>query len=470
MKWLFKEYNKINWVAISVLLLLAFRLYLNGAIPLMDKTEARYAEISRLMVETNEWITLQIDYGVPFWAKPPLSTWLSALSFNFFGINEFSARLPYFLLSVLMALMIGKYAKKQGLSFWFPAFILFTIPEFFLHAGVVSTDVALAFSVTLTMLSFWETISGNKHWYWKYLFFVGIGLGLIAKGPIMLILTLPPLFLWIWFNKYFKRAKTLFPWITGIFIIIFIAFPWYYLAEKQSPGFIDYFIVREHFKRFLDSSWIGDKYGFPKSQPIGMIWGFLFLLALPWIQVVIGKILKKRFSLFKNRWTSFLIFWLLWTPLFFTISKSLIHPYIMPVMVPLALLVVYWWRDLKYKKPAIVFALILPILALGVYSYAHATNKLEFYANSDKGFVEKAHNEIPIFHLYAKSYSGEFYSKGRMKIKQLNEIEDYVHNEQSFEILIKNRDISKIPIDILNKLKTIKMTNKKTFYRFQGKK
>ena len=45
--------------------------------PFTDSTEARYAEIARKMVETGDWITPQFDYGVPFWAKPPLHTWLS---------------------------------------------------------------------------------------------------------------------------------------------------------------------------------------------------------------------------------------------------------------------------------------------------------------------------------------------------------------------------------------------------------
>jgi len=75
--------------------LILFRAFLNYAVPLMDKTEARYAEIARIMAETNNWTTLQIDYGIPFWAKPPLSTWLSAMSFQLFGVNEFAARLPY---------------------------------------------------------------------------------------------------------------------------------------------------------------------------------------------------------------------------------------------------------------------------------------------------------------------------------------------------------------------------------------
>lgn len=466
---LFKKYRYVNWITIIVILLVVFRLVLNATVPLMDKTEARYAEIARIMVDTNNWIVPQISNGIPFWAKPPLSTWLSASSFKLFGMNEFAARFPYFLLSILMALMLGKYAKREQLSFWLPALILFTIPQFYLHAGVVSTDTALAFSVALTMLSFWESTQGSKHWYWKYLFFVGISLGLLAKGPIILILTIPPLFIWIWIHNYFKRVWLLFPWFSGAIIIALIGLPWYYFAEKESPGFIDYFIVGEHFKRFFDSGWSGDKYGFPKSQPVGMIWVFLLIFSFPWIQIIISKIIKNRKSILKNKWITFLGFWLLWTPLFFTSSKSLIHPYIMPVMVPLALLIVHWWKDLKYKKIALTCALLVPVASFGIYSYALTTNQLKFYANSDKQFVEKIQNELPTFHLYVKSYSGQFYSKGKIEVKQLHEIENYVHDEKPFEIIIKNRDTSTVPATILNRLEPIDFTHKKTFYRFKGK-
>ena len=54
------------------------RLATLGAYPLLDPTESRYAEIARKMLETGAWLMPQVDYGVPFWGKPPLSTWLSA--------------------------------------------------------------------------------------------------------------------------------------------------------------------------------------------------------------------------------------------------------------------------------------------------------------------------------------------------------------------------------------------------------
>ena len=66
------------------------RLLTLGLYPLTDTTEARYAEVARKMVELNDWITPWYDYGVPFWAKPPLSTWLTAISIRLFGETAIS--------------------------------------------------------------------------------------------------------------------------------------------------------------------------------------------------------------------------------------------------------------------------------------------------------------------------------------------------------------------------------------------
>ena len=70
--------------------LLLIRVFFNTVLPLMDQTEARYSEIARIMHETANWVVLQIDYGVPFWAKPPLSTWAGALSLTLFGTVSYT--------------------------------------------------------------------------------------------------------------------------------------------------------------------------------------------------------------------------------------------------------------------------------------------------------------------------------------------------------------------------------------------
>lgn len=460
-----KLINKKHFFIISIIILIIWRAFLNGAIPLMDKTEARYAEIARIMAETNDYITPQIDYGIPFWAKPPLSTWLSALSFDAFGVSEFTARLPYLLFSILLVFLIGKYATREKLPFFLPGFIVLTIPQFFIHAGVVSTDTLLAFSVALVMLSFWEVITNPENKIWKYTIFIGFGIGLLAKGPIIFILTLPPIFMWALISKSFKKIFSTFPIILGILIIAIVACPWYYLAEQKTPGFIDYFIVGEHFKRFFDSSWSGDKYGFPKQQPLGIIWVFLLLFAMPWIQVVIGKLWKNKKQLFSNKWILFLGAWLVWTPLFFTVSKSLIHPYILPVMIPIALLAVYFWKDIKQKTLIITISLIVPFASMITYSIGLYDNNIENYANSDKYLIQQSdQNTSELYHFNTKSYSSQFYSSGNVKSINLNQVKTIIKEEYRFCVIISKGDEEKMKSLLSENFKLIDGNNKKRLY------
>jgi 4-amino-4-deoxy-L-arabinose transferase-like glycosyltransferase len=461
--------KKISSFALLVIGLILFRAVLNYSIPLMDKTEARYAEISRIMEETNDFVTPQIDYNVPFWAKPPLSTWLSALSIKVFGENEFAVRFPYLLLNVLVLLLIGRYAKEKKLDFFIPAFILLTIPEFLIHTGVVSTDTALAFCVTLVMISFWEAVKTTKNHLWKYMFFIGLGLGMLAKGPIIFILTIPPIFVWTVFFKEFKAVWKNFQWFLGIALVAFITIPWYYLAELKTPGFIDYFIIGEHFKRFFDSSWQGDKYGFPKSQPMGMIWLFLVAFAIPWILLIIQKLWQKKLTILKDKWVLFLVLWLLWTPGFFTISKSLIHPYIMPVMVPIALLITYWWDEFKNIKRIIYSALIFPVLALLFFIGMQFITKSEFYINSDKYLIENnSEVNIPIYYWQTKSYSSQFYSKGKIKVIEDEQVLlTHLNTDNSFLIIIPHKRLKKMDTSYLKSLQEIDKNYKNGIYLFK---
>jgi 4-amino-4-deoxy-L-arabinose transferase-like glycosyltransferase len=418
---------------ISVILIALFRLLLTATIPLLDKTEARYAEIARIMQETNQWVVPQIDYGIPFWAKPPLSIWLSAGSFVIFGVNEFASRFPSFILSILLLIIAGKMAKKSGVSFYLPGFILLTMPEFLIHTGVVSTDTALEFCVAIMMISFWKTMTSEKKTYWNYLFFVALGLGLLAKGPLIMVLTFPPLFLWCCLDtQRFRQLFSKFSIISGIIITAIIGLPWYYFAEQQSPGFLDYFIVGEHYKRFVEPGWKGDLYGSGHSQPKGIIWAFLFVFGLPWVQVVFYKLWKTRKTILKNDWVSFLVLWLFWTPLFFTLSKNILHTYTLPVIMPVMFLMVYWWEDFTQKKVLIRIALIFPVIAFIGYTVL-ATGVFDKKMNTDKYILENIldkpeNKDIPLYYWKEKNYSGQFYSNGKAQL---------ITNESQFDSIFK---------------------------------
>ena len=460
--------NNSTVLYVSVVLIAIFRLLLTATIPLLDKTEARYAEIARIMQETNQWIVPQIDYGIPFWAKPPLSTWLSAISYVVFGINEFAARFPSFFLSIILIIIAGKMAKKSGVSFYLPGFILLTMPEFLIHTGVVSTDTTLEFCVAIMMISFWKTMKSETKTYWNYLFFVALGLGLLSKGPLIMVLTFPPLFLWCCLDiKRFRELFSKFSILIGILITLLIGIPWYYFAEQQSPGFLDYFIVGEHYKRFLEPGWKGDLYGSGHSQPTGIIWGFILVFGLPWIQVVVYKLWQNRKIILKNDWVSFLVLWLLWTPLFFTLSKNILHTYMLPVTLPIMFLMVYWWEDFTRKKLLIRIALIFPTIVFTAYFALFATGKLDYYMNSDKYLLEsiKAKNEnkqLPLYYWKDKNYSGQFYSNGKANVLKTNtELDSVLKLKKKLLFVIPTKKQQEIPKAFLEKM-TLTESNFKT--------
>jgi 4-amino-4-deoxy-L-arabinose transferase-like glycosyltransferase len=433
--------DQASYIFLTVVVLIILRLILLSTFPLLDKTETRYSDIARIMGETNEWIVLQIDYGIPFWAKPPLSTWLSAIGIAIFGATEFAVRLPSFLLNLFLIFILGKYVTNKK-HFFLLAFILLTTLEFYLHTGVVSTDTALCFSIVLIMISFWKGFHSESYVVWKHLFFAGIALGFLSKGPLVLVLTGPPILAWLIIQKV-KLSVLLkrLPWISGLILCLLITLPWYIVMEQRSPGFIDYFIVGEHFKRFLVSGWTGDLYGSGHQQPLGMIWLFLMLFAFPWIQIVLVNIFKKRKDILSNSWVCFLVFWLIWTPLFFTISKNILHTYILPVMIPMALLMVYWWNDFKNKKLILGVATIIPVFILIGFMV------LTFYPssykalNTDKHLIlNSTHEQLPVFYYKNITFSSKFYTSGQVKpLHSEKQLDSLIEVKDKFLLLVPNK-------------------------------
>ena len=437
----YRYINKLfnNKIIILIVVILVIRAILNYSVPLMDKTEARYAEIARIMNETKNWITPQIDYGIPFWGKPPISSWMSAMSIFLFSENEFFIRLPYFFLSIILFFLTLKYSEPKNKLI--TGLILLTLPQFFLHLGVVSTDLFLTFGVSLAFLSFWEFLN-KKNRPSIYFFYLGLAIGILSKGPIAIILVIPPILLWMFWFSYNLRYILTKDFLYGFIFFALVSIPWFFIAEKNSPGFLDYFIVGEHFKRFFDSNWIGDKYGFPKQQPFGTIWVFLLLFTMPWGIIIIKNLLKKFKEILKSKWELYLLLWIIWTPIFFTTSSSLIHPYVLPVMPAIAILAGRFWNNVKYKNIYTVFSsgIIITVFILYIFGF----QKTLFLNNTDKYLIEKVDSHEPLFSLNEKSYSSQFYSQGSIQVLNIEQFESLHKTKDDFFIIINNKDFDEL--------------------------
>lgn len=392
--------------------------------PLMDTTEARYGEMARIMFETGNWVTPMFDYHIPFWGKPPLFTWLSSLGFSIFGVSEFAARLPHLLVGIGIVLLIYQFArdafhsKTLGLC---AAAVLASTVSFILLSGAVMTDTALTFSISLSMISFWQAWHG-KNKIWGYLFFVGLALGMLSKGPLAIVLVGISLTLWLLPNGRWEQLWQRLPWGYGSVLFIIIALPWYLIAEHRTPGFLNYFIIGEHIKRFIVSGWQGDLYGSAHERTRGTIWLYAFIAMLPWSPLLIWQWLRhfkehRDVEQSEHGMTSFLLLWMLAPMLLFSFSGNILASYVMPALPAMALLLtrLHQQRPLPYRLYQIGF--VTPLLLIGLVSALHF-QWVRVKSENDLLTQWQAQPEAQqsdLFYLHKRPFSGQFYSAGRAK-------------------------------------------------------
>lgn len=408
------------WFVLCTTLLI--RLLSLGAYPLMDTTEARYGEMARIMVQTHNWLTPMFDYNVPFWGKPPLFAWMSAVGIKVFGVSEFAVRFPHWLAGVAVLMLIAYFARRVGVNALLTATILASTAIFAVSAGVVETDMALTFGMTLSMVGFYLCWQDDSK-LWGYLGFVGLAIGLLAKGPLIIVLVglavMPWLILQYGFKDSFKQLWQRFPIIGGTLLMLIIAVPWYVMAERATPGFLHYFLVGEYVDRFLDSGWKGDLYGTAHERARGTIWLFWLLAALPWAVVLpITLWIKRKVVLpVKGKMKpiiSFAILWLISPLILFTFAGNILPAYVLPGIPALGILLaaLISERQLETKWFKIT-ALVCPVVLVIALFY------IQFNVagvRSDKVIFEHANKSLPTYYIGERTFSGEYYSNGKAKL------------------------------------------------------
>src|SRR5690242_11636271 len=91
-----------TWLLRSGLLLAALVIWFSNLDyrKLIKPDEGRYAEISREMAVTGDWVTPRLN-GIKYLEKPPLHYWVGAAAMDQFGTHEWTARLWSALTGVL---------------------------------------------------------------------------------------------------------------------------------------------------------------------------------------------------------------------------------------------------------------------------------------------------------------------------------------------------------------------------------
>jgi 4-amino-4-deoxy-L-arabinose transferase-like glycosyltransferase len=448
-------------VPILVALTLLGRALGMALVPLMDTTEARYGEIARKMAELNDWITPWFDYGVPYWGKPPLAFWLTAVSFKVFGVSEFAARLPHLIASLIILALVWVLSGHRDRDAAMPTVAVISASAlFFISAGAVMTDIELTVGTTLAMTGFWfaldkpKTGSSGSGLFAVLLFFGGLAVGLLAKGPVALVLAGTPLFLWTAYNRRWLDVWRRLPWIRGALATLVITLPWYWIAEQRTPGFLAYFLIGEHWHRFVTPDWHGDRYGHAHTFPIGTIWAFAFIGTLPWSLLL--PIAAWRWRKRKDRapaatmpaahtpalrsderaWQSYLLLWAFTPLLFFTAARNITLAYVLPGLPAAAILTGGWLaqqrRDGRAVNQLLSVGMLITLLLVcrlaiyngepfhmerrslkalvAAYDQARANGGSFSAAGLSKG--QSPPPDVPLVFVGPRPFSAQFYTHG----------------------------------------------------------
>lgn len=212
------------------LAVLALSLPQAALLPLLDRDEPRFAEASREMLQSGNFVVPTFN-DAPRYAKPPLIYWCQAFSFTLFGEDALTARLPSIVATAGTAVLIFMWGVQLGtvqmglgaaLSY---AFCLQTMQQ----GRVATADALLIFFMTLTAFAGWKLISssaGSRSTFWNMIAVLGFAGGFLAKGPEALLPFLPFFFCARGMQRNVS-GKWVVSFLLGLAIVLFWAVPAY---------------------------------------------------------------------------------------------------------------------------------------------------------------------------------------------------------------------------------------------------
>ncbi|MEH2000856.1 MAG: glycosyltransferase family 39 protein [Nostoc sp.] len=390
------EKNPALGIAVSILWLIvigwvAFGWNL-GNTGLVDETEPLFAEASRQMLVTGDWITPFFD-GETRFDKPALIYWCQAIAYAIIGVNEWAVRLPSAIAALglicLAFYTVYWYLAKQDeleqvsrpnrryLTSFIAAALMALNVETIVWARTGVSDMLLTGCMASALLCFFLGYAGkegsggaggaggaggeelitnapspmpqspflNK---WYLAFYVLIAGAILTKGPVGIVLPgliVAAFLLYVGKVREVLREMRLF---VGILIIIGLSVPWYALVIwRNGWNYINSFFGYHNLERFTE---VVNGHSAP--------WYFYFLVVLlgfaPYSVYLPASIVRLKFWQ-RSHWLSqerfqqfglFAWFWFASVFIFFTIAVTKLPSYVLPLMPAAAILVALLWSDL----------------------------------------------------------------------------------------------------------------------------
>lgn len=225
-----------------------------GSVHLFDWDEVNFAECSREMLLTGDYLRPYIDFQ-PFWEKPPLFFWMQALAMRVFGVNEFASRLPNAICGIVTLVFLFSAGKKlfgERFGFlWVLAYAGSFFPNMYFKTGIIDPwfNLFIFLSLYYFILYHWKrnafdlpnlTLNAVSYAIFSGLF---MGLALLLKGQVAFVvfcLALGVYFVYNRFKFFFNVGHVL----VYLVVAFAVTLTWYgYVTFKYGPWFVQEFFV-----------------------------------------------------------------------------------------------------------------------------------------------------------------------------------------------------------------------------------
>ncbi|WP_315788622.1 glycosyltransferase family 39 protein [Fischerella sp. JS2] len=389
-----------------------------GSIGLIDETEPLFAEASRQMYVTGDWITPFFN-GKTRFDKPALIYWCQAIAYSIFGVNEWAVRLPSAIaamavISLAFYTVQWQLAKQDALEQvfrpsrrWLTAGIVAAVmalnPEMIVWGRTGVSDMLLTGCIGSALLCFFlgyasQEESGigdrgqgghgeyhtphtpytphtpptapNPHLpnKWYLACYVLIAGAILTKGPVGIVLPGLIIGAFLLYLGKLREVVQQMRLLLGMVIILGLSLPWYVLVIwRNGWNYINSFFGYHNIERFTE---VVNGHRAP--------WYFYFLVVLlgfaPYSVYLPLSMARLKFWQ-RKYWCSqersqqlglFAFFWFVSIFGFFTIAVTKLPSYVLPLMPAAAILVGLLWSDLlkdnRIKEQTDVFTSPTPPL------------------------------------------------------------------------------------------------------------
>jgi len=338
-----------RWLAAAVVIASFF--WMLGTAPLFDVDEGAFSQATLEMFERGDFLSTYLN-GEPRYDKPILVYWLQAACVALLGPSEWAFRLPSAICATLWAwltyLFVRRYyGAERGL---FAALLLATSLGVFIIGRAATADALLNLLIAASMFAAWLHLSTGER-RWLYATHAAIGLGVLAKGPVAILIPFASTFLYSWRKRDLKTwARAVFDW-RGLLLLFAIALPWYVvILAKEGRGFVEGFFMKHNVGRFSG----------PVSGHGGSLLYYfptLVFLSLPFTALLVPVAMRVR-AIWRDDLQAYLLLWFAFVFIFFSLSGTKLPHYLLYGYTGLAILMALHGYDLKAA-----FWILVPVLA-----------------------------------------------------------------------------------------------------------